>query len=237
MADRTEEEQLEAIKNWLKENGTSLVVGIALALGGVFGYQGWQASIRESGEEASAIYDDLVASVAVDPGQELDEEQISTGRFLADQLKSDYEDTTYAHFAAMFMSRLAVEQGDLERAESELRWALEHDVDRSLGLIARQRLARVLLARGNPEEALAMVDGVEPGAHTSSYEEVKGDIYVALDREDAAREAYQRALDTVVDGGVKPILEMKRHALAEPETIIPNEPAENDSGASDVEVE
>ena len=34
---RTEEEQLEAIKRWWKENGTSLLAGAVLAAAGVFG--------------------------------------------------------------------------------------------------------------------------------------------------------------------------------------------------------
>jgi len=237
VADRTEDEQLEAVKNWVKENGMSLVVGIALALGGVFGYQAWQTSIREKGEEASALYDDLVASVVVSPGEEPGEEQLSTGRFLADQLKTEYEDSTYAHFAAMFMSRLAVQQGDLERAEEELRWALDRDPDASLALIMRPRLASILMARGNPEEALALLENVNAGAHTSTYEEVKGDIYLELGRKGDAREAYQRAIDTLVDNANKPILVMKRRALTEPETVIPNEPVAEEEETTDVEVE
>ncbi|MEX2489752.1 MAG: tetratricopeptide repeat protein [Pseudomonadales bacterium] len=237
MADRTEEEQLEAVKNWVKENGMSLVLGITLALGGVFGYQAWQTSVRETGEEASALYDDLVATVVVNQGQELGEEQVSTARFLADQLKSDYQDTTYGHFAAMFMSRVAIEQGDLERAEAELKWALDHDVDTSLAHIVRPRLAAVLLAQGNPEGALALLEGIDAGAYTSSYEEVKGDIFLELGREDAAREAYQKAIDTQVEETNKPILDMKRHALAKPETVIPDDPVGDDGQISDVEVE
>lgn len=230
VTDKTEEEQVEAIKNWFQENGTSLIVGIVLALGGVFGYQSWQTSVQESGEEASALYEDLMQTINANAMGQLDEETVSTGRFITDQLKTDYSDSTYAHFAAMSMAKIAAQQGDLERAESELRWVMDNGVEESIELITRQRLARVLLGRDKPEEALSLLEDVDAGAHTSSYEEVKGDIYVAMGREDEAQQAYRRALDTTVADTDKPILGMKLGNLAEPETVIPDKPVEAEGG-------
>ncbi|MEX2327847.1 MAG: tetratricopeptide repeat protein, partial [Pseudomonadales bacterium] len=43
----TDEEQIEAIKKWWDENGKSILIGIVLALGGVFGYQAWDNHVRE----------------------------------------------------------------------------------------------------------------------------------------------------------------------------------------------
>lgn len=233
VSDKTEEEQIEALKKWFEENGTSLIVGIVLALGGVFGYQTWQSSVRETGEEASALYQDLVDTVAVSPMEQMGEDQLSTAQFLADQLKTDYEDTTYAHFAAMFMARVAAEGNDLETAASELRWLLEQGPEESIELIVRPRLARVLLAQGNPEEALQVIDGRDPGAHQSTWEEVRGDILVQLDRKEEAREAYQTAMDTMIDRTNKPVLEMKLGDIAKPETVIPDRSLDTDAGEAE----
>ncbi|MBD3648675.1 MAG: tetratricopeptide repeat protein, partial [Pseudomonadales bacterium] len=174
VSDKTEEEQLEALKKWFEENGTSLIVGIVLALGGVFGYQAWQSEVRETGEEASALYQDLVDTVAVSPMEQLSEDQVSTAQFIADQLKTDFEDTTYAHFAAMFMARIAAEGNDLESAASELRWVLEQGPEESIELIVRPRLARLLLAQDKPDEAMQVPEGRDPGAHESTWAEVRG---------------------------------------------------------------
>ncbi len=38
----SEEEQLEALKRWLSENGTSTVVGVVLAISGYLGWGFWQ---------------------------------------------------------------------------------------------------------------------------------------------------------------------------------------------------
>ena len=38
---RTEEEQVEALKSWWKENGKSLIMGVVIAVAAVFGWRGW----------------------------------------------------------------------------------------------------------------------------------------------------------------------------------------------------
>ena len=39
----TEEEQVERLKAWLKENGLSIVFGIVIGVGGIGGYNYWNA--------------------------------------------------------------------------------------------------------------------------------------------------------------------------------------------------
>ena len=42
----SDEEQLEVLKNWWKENGQSIVIAIALAFFGIFGLQAWNEKLR-----------------------------------------------------------------------------------------------------------------------------------------------------------------------------------------------
>ena len=39
---KTDDEKAEELKAWWKENGTSVIAGVALTIGGMFGYQQWQ---------------------------------------------------------------------------------------------------------------------------------------------------------------------------------------------------
>ena len=230
MADQTDEEQIETVKQWLNDNGTSLVVGIVLAVGGVFGYQSWQNSEREAGEAASKLFEGMMEAVVVAPNVELDEETIQSSRFIADTLKKDHGSSTYAIFAAMMMAKLAVEDDDLELAAEELRWVLDQKPARVVSVVASIRLARVLLASEKADEAFLIVAPLQAGAHESSRQEVLGDVYVAKGENAKAKAAYQAAIDGNVDGAVKPILEMKMLDVAVPEVarapVVADAPAD-----------
>ena len=60
---RTEEEQVEALGRWWKENGRSMVVAVVVALGGVFGWQAWQANELRQQEQASDLYQVLLQAI------------------------------------------------------------------------------------------------------------------------------------------------------------------------------
>ena len=54
---QTEEEQVEAIKKWWKENGKSVIGGIVLGFAIIGGWKGWQGYQQNQGEAASQVYD------------------------------------------------------------------------------------------------------------------------------------------------------------------------------------
>lgn len=223
----TEEEQVEAIKSWFEQNGTSLIVGIVVSLAAVFGYQSWQESELASTENASSLYSDLTEAIVAGPLDTLSSEQISTGKFLAEQLKTEHPDSAYAHFAALHLAKLAVEADDLETAGKELEWIKSNSPERPVELIANLRLAIIKTAQKEYDAALALLDVDEAGAHVSSYQEQRGDIFLAMNKHEQAREAYKLAMDTIVEGQVKPVLQMKFEDLIDPQST-----AARDSAAS-----
>ncbi len=48
----SEDEQVEAIKKWLKENISSIIAGIIIGLGGIFGWQLWTNYQTDEAEQA-----------------------------------------------------------------------------------------------------------------------------------------------------------------------------------------
>ena len=234
MAELTEEEQIEALKRWWANYGTSTLVGVALAVAGFFGYQAWQNHQEQRGEAASAIYQQMLDALDVDnPLKEVDKDKISTAKFLAKQLEGDYAGSAYSHLAALFLARIAVEDGDLKTAQTQLQWALSHGIDDSLKVIVTMRLARVQLGLNKQDEALKTLDTVEPDEYRASYDEVKGDIYHAMGDNEKAREAYERAVNALAPGEEMPLLKMKLDNLQPPAAVIPDKSTgKADSGKS-----
>ena len=201
------------------------MAGIVLALGSVFGYQAWEKSVRDQGEKASGMYENLTAAVSVGPFETLSDESRSTAVFIANQLKAEYPDSTYAHFAAMQLAKLEVEAGALDSAATELQWVLDQKVDDSLAVLVRLRLAQVKLGQGEYEAALALLDQSNIDGYASAYAELRGDVYYAMDRLDDARQAYQAAVALLKEGTTKPMLSMKLEDLVLPEVAIPADTA------------
>jgi predicted negative regulator of RcsB-dependent stress response len=239
MADHlTEQEQIETLKRWWAENGRGIVTGVALALAGYFGYQWWQAGERGKAEAASDLYQSFVEAVSANEG-EPDNKQLTTAKSLAQQLKTDFSKRIYSSEAALRLAALAADKNDLEVAANELRWVVDNSSEEPLKLLAKRRLAAVLAARGEPGEALALVQGQVPSAFAALYAETRGDILLQQGDEAGARSAYEQALMQLLpeQAGNKQLLEMKLSGLAEVESAQDEAPAAEVDGETQTETE
>jgi predicted negative regulator of RcsB-dependent stress response len=206
----SDEEQLEVLKNWWDENGTSLVITVVVTVGAIFGYRGWEENVIQTGETASAVYEDLVIATDNIAASASGEALRITAVSLAEKLKSDHGDTTYAVFAAMRLAKVAVAQNKLDMALEELLWALDNVSETHLETTIRVRLSRVHIGLGDPTSALTLLVNHQPAPRQiTSFEEAKGDIFHSLGDLGQAREAYQRALENMSDTFENPILELK----------------------------
>lgn len=208
----TEEEQVEAFKNWWAENGLRLLAVGVLIIGGYFGWQGWEKSQTEKAEKASETYMEMIdIMTSENPGQRLNSEKQTAVNTLADQLKDDHSGSGYAHFAALLKAKLAADNNDLDTAATELEWVLDNDPEPTTETLAILRLARVKASLGDVQAALDMIQGVDPGGMKSTYEEAKGDFYVQLGDLESAYTAYQGAIvsDQSQDNRTTAILRLK----------------------------
>lgn len=198
-----EHEQSERVREWLRRNLGSIVIGILVGVGGIVGWHQWQARSAAHAEQAQERYLRLLAAVnaADDAG--------ASG--ISDELRKDYGDTAYAVLAAFRNARTAVERGDLSAARQQLEWARASASDPELRQLAMLRLARVTLALGEPAAALALADGVSSRGYAALREELRGDALAALGRNDEARAAYDAALAGLDAGAAqREFVQMKR---------------------------
>ena len=196
MADHiTEEEQIEALKSWWADNGKQTLLGVVLVAGGYFGWQSWTGHAEEQAEAASNAYQEMLdIVVAADETDSLSAGQQTAVNNMADAIKQNYGSSQYAYYAALIKAKIAVQNGDLDTAATELRWALDAAGDKASTAIARLRLARVEAARGNLDIALQMVQGKDAGEMASQYIEAKGDFYLQQGNQAAAFTAYEAAM-------------------------------------------
>lgn len=215
----TDEEQIEALKLWWAENGTTLITSVALVLVVLFGYRYWQSRSDDHAALASDLFTQMSDIVTSAPASELDAEAVAAATALNEQLREGFDDTAYARYAALFMAKIHVDAGELAQAEAELGWILDNpgigmfsEVEQPLLMTARGRLARVALAQGEPDRALELVRAVEAGDFEAVYAEIEGDILMVQGQRDEAREAYRRALDA---GNSSALLQLKFNDLGD----------------------
>lgn len=211
-----EEESIEALRKWWDENGTMLIIAaasVALAWGG---WTFWQNSRISTIDAASNLYEEILS--LAQSGLEIPTEDRAGIFQAAEALKADYSASVYALYGSMFAAQQAVEANDLDKAEQELQWILSNKqdglfnkTDEGLILTASLRLGRVILAKGDAQRALDVIDGLNPQSFEADFAELRGDIYVAQDRAVDARDAYNTAQQA---GSTSSFLQMKIDELA-----------------------
>lgn len=199
MADelKTDEERAEELKAWWRSNGTSVLAGIAIAIGGVFGWQQWQNYQQNESEAASA---QLQAAQAADANKVTALKAVT----------EEYSSTPYGALAALSVAA-ETSQTDADASIAALKQAMEAK-DPNVADIARLRLARAYIAAGKLGEAETLLDTKMAVAYTSLVEELKGDLFVAKKDLENARIAYDKAILSAGTNSAE-YLRMKRDNL------------------------
>jgi predicted negative regulator of RcsB-dependent stress response len=181
----SEQEQWERAKAWLRSNGAWIVGGVILGAAALYGWQ-WYGK-----------YQDRVALEAADQFQgviEAFEKRDRTGGLaLVAQLKEKHPSSPYADQADLLSARVYVESNELDKAAERLRHVMDSSKDHELSLVARLRLARVLLSQNKADEAIATLNQKELGAFEPRYQEARGDAYLAKGDKAAALREYEAA--------------------------------------------
>jgi predicted negative regulator of RcsB-dependent stress response len=181
----SDKEQAERLRQWWRENGWFLIGGAALGGLGLVGWNQYQAYQVRKSEQAAAVYESVKQALA---GSDL-----AAATALLEQLRTEYPRQAYTQQAGLLVARATLVSAP-DRAAEELRFTMEHSDDPELAMVARLRLARVLAYREEYQEALALLTVDNPGQFAGRINEIKGDIYVALQRFDEARTAYLAAM-------------------------------------------
>lgn len=195
MADHlTEEEQIETIKRWIKENGMSIVVPVIVFVLGYGGWEFWKDSKEKNAQEASAQYALIVDALESNNGEDPNTDQIAKAKTAAEQVVKNYGSSMYADMSQLIIARINVDAGELEQAQSRLQAVVNSGVHEASMKLAKARLAKVKVALKQYDTALSLVETPQDEAFKALYAEVRGDVFLAKGDESAANTAYQEAL-------------------------------------------
>lgn len=208
--DYDEYEQGEQVRKWVKENGIAVVVGVALALVLIFGWRQWQSHQKNTETQAASQFAVVQNAMQANNQQAL-------GAALGD-LQKNYAKTPYAAFASAAAAEYEVGKDDLKQAVQNLQWAVAHSKQPALQDLFLLRLARVLLAQNQAQQALTVLGKVPAGDFTAVAAELRGDALLKLGKADAARTAYQEALAKLdKDAPGRNAVQMKLDNLTQPQ--------------------
>ena len=200
----SEKEQWEQIRVWVRENGLYIVGGVAVALGLIGAWRWWQGHLDARGIQASALYTQMIGS--------LEHGDRSEAFVRLGELERDYAGSPYADQGKLLAARVYVEENELDKAARELTTVMDSR-DHALALVARLRRARVEIAQGKPDAALATLNAGDPGAFGARYHAVRGDAYYAKGDKAAALKEY-RGAQGGTDAGDSALLDLKIADLA-----------------------
>ena len=179
-----EEQEINQLKDWWKENGKTIIVAFILGVGGMFGWRYWQAHQAEQIAQASAQYDALIYSAQQD-------EQAKKANI--EQFVQANSKTAYAVFALLDEAKKETEKQDFAAAEVNLNQALTQSQDEVLTSIVALRLSAVQFQLGQLDNALTTLNQVKGESFNARKALLTGDIQVAKGDKIAAKNSFDQA--------------------------------------------
>jgi predicted negative regulator of RcsB-dependent stress response len=202
MSQQDEIEQGERVRQWLRDNATSIIAGIALGFALIYGWH-WK-----QGQDLSRSADLATQLDAVNAAAEAGE--LDRARSLAEALAGNDAASEQAALAALRVARLQFDAAAHDDARATLAAAIARAPQAALLDALHLRLAQVELAAGRHAEGLAALDAIPAGRFEAEAAELRGDLLFAQGQLDGAAEAYAGALAGTEEGSpTRRFLEIK----------------------------
>ena len=200
--DLDQHEQGELVQKWLRQNGSSLITGIAMGLFLVFAWQWWQGRGARHQEEAASQYQVFTDAI--------DAKNAGKAKALSAELADKYADTSFAELAVLRNAALLHESGKTADAIALLRAFQAKVRQPDMAELFQLRLTRLLLISGKADEAAKQLASIGNPRFTEIAAELRGDIAVVQGKRDEARKAYENALTQLDQAApTRPLLELK----------------------------
>jgi predicted negative regulator of RcsB-dependent stress response len=223
--DLDEQEQLDALKHFWKQYGNLITWTLVLALGGYAAFNGWNWYQRDRGAKAGVLYDELDAAAKAGDADK-------AARVFSD-MKEHYGATTFAGQAGLLAAKVQADKGQADAARASLEWVAGQASEAEYRVIAKLRLAGLLLDQNKADEALQQLPVDPPKAFAGLVADRRGDILQSQGKAAEAAAAYRSAYEAMSeDDAYRRLVEAKLMALGAAPGSAPAVAAPAASGAS-----
>jgi predicted negative regulator of RcsB-dependent stress response len=204
--DSQEQEQIEALKAWWKDNRNQLLGALLIVIVAMGGWRGWQSYQHKQAEEAATLYHQFIEQLASNDAKRINDAAVA--------VTDKFASTAYAARAALLAAQVNEQGKDLARAKTQLQWVIDHAGETSLKDVARLRLAAVLLDEKNYADALKLLEAKHPGSFDGLYADLRGDVLSGQGKIDEARSSYKLAYEKIdAQSAYRNLIQMKLDAL------------------------
>ena len=211
----SEKEKWEQLVAWGRENAPWIIAGLAVGALAVGGWRWWQSRTEQQALDAASRYEQILAA--------FDRNDQTRALALIDELRREHPRSPYVDQSNLAAARVFVESAELDRAAARLRTVMDESPDHELARIARLRLARVQIAQGKSDDALATLGPSSEDAFAGRYHEARGDAYYAKGDKAAALKEYRAARAAGAGTSAEnDVLSLKIKDLSSPEPSAPS---------------
>jgi predicted negative regulator of RcsB-dependent stress response len=204
--DLQEQEQLEELKAWWKDNRNFILGGLLIAVVTIGGWRGWQYYNHNQSTQAAVLYSEFVRQLGGNDAARVND--------AATAVMDRFASTGYASRAALLAAQVNEHDKDTTRAKAQLQWVIDHAGEAELRDVARLRLASLLLDEAKYADAMNQLNVEHSAAFDGLYADLRGDALSAQGKPDEARSAYKLAYEkTDPKSMYRNLIQMKLDAL------------------------
>jgi predicted negative regulator of RcsB-dependent stress response len=198
-AGRSEEEQAEQIKKWIKENSLQIIITLFLGLAGLWGFDYYKEQQYQKAIQARGYYLSVLAN--------------SNNTNTLKTLKKNHAQSTYAQQADLVMAKQVMSQGNYQGALHYL-LPLTSSTNEFIAQNAKFRAASVYLELNDTDKAIGVLGDNTNKAFGALYDYIKGDVYFAQNNINAAKKHYRSVLFQLgADSKLRNLVQIKLNDL------------------------